>query len=616
MTTFLLALHYLFLAVVATGAIAGIGMLLPCPARTDDDGIWAGARSFGAGLAIAIFITIGLGLAGLIRAWAILPLLGSLAAAGWYRGCRVGWPIRGWRGLPPAPKVFIAIGGAILSLIGVNLLIGGMCPCMMQDALWYHLSVPLQWALTGRAEAFPCVMPSNYSLGMESIYAVALLFSDEILCSMLYAVVVLVLIAAMVAAARRFAGWMGGVVAAAVVVPLAAITAPVVPANDLAASLVLLIGFVSLAKSLENERANHLAVGFLFGTAMAIKIVSVVFSGPIVLIWMIFAARQIGAKRLAAAAGLIGCGFALAYLPWAARGFIYSGNPVFPVLSGIFPVRPEYQASLDAVTRLHGTYGITPAGIRDALLTGLPQKLAIARDSMDSIFWLILIAALPMVFSPRRSARFQAWVLLSFYFGFVAIQGSNDVLRFISIGYPLAAPVLAMGFVFIADRLRGRGKYALLTVLILAAAFNYAKRQALVAGFHTIQWKYRPVLTKSAIDAFARHAEFGENYLRNTELQAVIDPAARVFLADETHPYYLKRQCIWGDEVAGGAFQKSWSGKSPEQMRDDLRARRVDYVVCLSDRFPVFHEMESRKYLRKIKPNTPHAMHVSVWKLE
>lgn len=619
--TGLLAIYYFFLSLLIVVAISGIGALILRPMTNEDwlAFIWNRIVRFAAGLATTIFIAITFGSVGLIRAWAILPFLGILSIAGWIKTFRNRSPLPprvSFSSLSKTERVFLCVILGIDFLIFVNILIGGMCPAMMQDVLWYHMSVPMQWVLTGHAHAFPYVMPSNYSLGMESVYSVLLLFSNEILCSMLYAQLIFLVLIAMSISAYRFAGTAGALVTMGCLVPLVAVTAPILPVNDFAAMLVLLIAFYKLARTFEGERTSFFFVGFLLGTALAIKMITLIFTGPILFFWVVFSLKQTRIKALAGSALLIALAFMLAFAPWAVRGFRHSGDPVFPILSSIFPIKPEYMSVFNASRSLNNSYALNFSGVRDALTVALPEKLAFMRDGVEIIFWLILIAVIAMVWSPRRGARFQAFSVLGFYGGFFLLSGRNEIARYFSIGYPIAASTMAMGFALLADRLKPHARYALLAILIFAGVFTYGKHQALVCGFKTVQWKFHPVITTAQIHEFAKIAEFGENYLRNEELRTnYIEPGACVFLADEAFPYYLKRKYIWSDEVAAEGFRKSWAGKSPAQMHEYLQEQGVTHIVSLTDRFPVFEKMESQNLITRISTSTPHTRGINVWKM-
>lgn len=623
MNTLTLSAWYLLQFILIFIIFCGIGsLLLPSFKPVDRaESAWNWVLRYGMGLAASIFIVIFLGLFGMINRWALLSVFVILSGMGIFRYFKSG---RGafvmtkkWE-LKRGEIILFGIGVTIYFALNINVLIGGMCPNMGQDTLWYHLSVPVQWTLTGKAAAFHFVMPSNYALGMEAIYSALLLFSNEILCSMIYCQIVIVLLAGMAVASYRFAGWAGALIVMGCIAPFTTTLAPVPPANDSAAVLLLFIGFVRLAFHIKNARSaihDDILTGFIFGSAIAVKLTSIIFCAPIILFWLVFAFNHARARRFLIALVLLMTTMLIAYAPWAARGFQYCGNPVFPLAKSVFPVKPEYQGMAEASGRLNSSYPLTLNGIQKAI-TDLPDKINYLLTGSDVMFWLMLMAAMALIFNGQKHARFMGWSLIGFYGGFLIMKGHNEVGRYFSIGYPVSAPAIGIAFALLISRMKYRFRILLMIVLIASATGIYSRKQITQANWTTMQWKFRPILTQRAIDQYAQHAEFGQNYLFYSKLRSTIEPDACVFLADETHPYYLKRKCIWGDEVTIGAFQKSWSNKTPEQMREYLEKQNARYVVCLKNNFSLFHSMEQKKMLRRISFESVYAKDLGFWSVE
>lgn len=623
MNTLALSALYLLQFALIFFVFIGIGMLIvPRPRRLDRaERLWNWIECHAAGFSASVLIVIVPGLFGLIKIPVLLPMFILPAIAGFVRYFRSrGETIGG------AEKKIATRGDILLTVIALiiyfalnmNVLIGGMCPNMGQDTLWYHLSVPIQWALTGKAAAFPYVMPSNYPLGMEAIYSAILLVSNEILCSMIYCQVVMVLLAAMVVAAFRYASWPGALIVMGCIAPFTTTGAPVPPANDSSAALLLLVGFVRLGDSLKNTRAgidDNLLTGFILGSAIAVKLTSIIFIAPMIFFWFVFSMGQLRFQCLAATLILFGAGIFIAYAPWGVRGFAYCGNPVFPLAKSVFPVKPEYQGMAEASARLNNSYPLTLSGIQKAV-SDLPEKINYLLTASDVMFWLMLMTAFALIFHKTKAARFFGWTLLAFYGGFLIMKGHNEVGRYFSIGYPVAAPGIAIAFVLLIGQMKYHYRVLFTLVLISAATGIYLSKQITQANWTTIQWKFRPVLTRQAIERYAEHAEFGHNYLFYSKLRTLIEPDARVFLADEMHPYYLKRQCLWGDEVTILPFQQSWSAKTPAQMHEYLTELNMKYVVCLKNDIPLFHQMEESKMLRPIQFESAYSNKLGFWAVE
>lgn len=623
MNTLTLSAWYLFQFVLVGFVFLAIGnLLLPrCDPSGRAETAWNWVLRYGLGLSAAIFVIISAGLFGLIQRAVLLPALAILAGAGivrYFRSRRAALPSAGKWDLTSADKILFGIALIIFVLLNMNVLVGGMHPNMGQDALWYHLSVPIQWTLTGKAEAFPYVMPSNYALGVEAVYSALLLFSDEILCSMIYCQVAMVLLAGMAIASHRFAGWAGATIVMGCIAPFTTTLAPVPPANDSAATLLLLIGFIRIADSIRSDGGriyDGMLTGFILGSAIAIKLTSIIFCAPTIFFWGVFSLGRPRLNRFALTLIVFAAGIVLAYAPWAVRGAQYSGDPVFPLAKKTFPVRPEYQVMADQSERLNNSYPLTITGIRDALI-GVPDKIVYFRS--DVMFWLMPLTVLTLILDRRGFARFLGWSMAGFYGGFLIMKGGSEVGRYFGIGYPISAPAIGIAFALLYDQMKQQRRAfrilapSFLMVLISSAAGTYVFNQIKQASWPVFQWKFKPIVSRQAIDEFARHAEI-RNYILYSKLKNVIEPDARVFLADEVYPYYLKRKCIWGDEVTIMAFQKSWSDKTPEQMHKYLMNQNVKYLICIRNDISILKEMERKKLLRRINLDSEYAKDPGLW---
>lgn len=556
------------------------------------------------GLAIFSWLAAWAGLAGQMRLAAVAPLWTGAAAI----GCGRAWLANRAPGpsLPrPARPRLENLGGktglflaAAALALSVHILIGGLSPDMGHDTMWYHLSVPGQWAVTGRLDAFPLVFPSNYPLAQEALMAPLLLAGDDILCVSLCAQMALALMWTPVFLAYSRYGPRAGLWALAFFpLALAALfaLAPVTVKNDRFAVLLLFAAMAILAsrrcsRRTDAENADAIpsrdtlfAAFFLIGSAVAAKLIAIVFAGALAIVFVIQALRETRASRREAIGG-VALAFAaliLAYAPWGARGLMYSGAPFYPLASGLFPVRAEYQAGLDAMERLHALYPLTPAGVREALLQGTPGKIRHILLTRDVLFAIALTAAGWGVFSRKRWITLQAGAFLIGAAVFLLVRGHSETARFFTMGYGLTLGPVAWLFARLDRRLRGQRMRQIAVLAIwIGCAWTYGGRQRAFAGFETIQWRYRPRVTAEQVWAFARRAEKGEAFAGGRAVRAATPDDASIALVDGHYPFYMERRCLWSDEALGPLDDTLWRDWTPEAILAFLRDNAIEYVVA------------------------------------
>ncbi len=607
MELFLLTLLYLcgFFLILAVSIICGFLILPKLKGEWLSDILWGILLRYGVGLSLLSALVIWSGLLGLLRRWFLLPIVGAMTAWGIYRAIsfgslhilitlfarkRIAWINKDVPGR--MQKVALGVAGIWTLLLSLNILIGAMVPDFGQDAMWYHLAVPGQWALSGRADTLPSVMPSNYALTMEALYAGLLLIGDEILCSLLYAQVTLALLWGLVIVALRFVNWRPGfIIAAAVMTFFATLCAiaPIGAGNDALSSLMLLLAFVILINGFRGD--GHLLstsygflAGFLLGTASAAKLVSIGYCALIMFFYLVggIFSRQKFSQYVRLIIILI-AGVLAAYLPWAIRGWRGSGNPVFPLAANIFHIQSEYKDALISSGHLNSLYPVSWSGFKEALEKGLRGKILFAMTGLDVLFGLVFISALFALTRKEIFWRIQGLLLLSFYGVFFLMKGANEVTRYFSICYPLAMPATVLMFREIFERLKPSLRGLLLAVLLGSAVFTYTKRELQVASFPTNQWRFHPVLTERQRRNYAAHAETGMLYLGFRQIQSLVRKDTYIFLPDCNYPYYLKRRCLWWDEVCGAKWRKSWKEKGTMEVYDFLSHNKFDYILLTQD---------------------------------
>lgn len=304
------------------------------------------------------------GYAGLLRPGALLAVLAAgvmLAVAGWVRSRGrpaarspvVGDPgpgrLRTHRLLPPGLPRWSAVIAA--TAVGFGLL-GGFLPEVEYDALWYHLTFPLQHLRSGRLVDLPCEHMSTVPQHVEMLFAYALLTEDARAAKFVHAGFGLLAAVWTALVAARFVGTRWAVVAGAFVVTTPTLLWEMTTAyNDLALTF-LGIGAIALVLQwrLDGERSILILAAVLLGLGLAGKHLGYLLLAPlmaVVLLVPLVARRRSPADRIADAALFAGIAIAMA-VPWYIRAWILTGNPLFPMFYELFSAAGMEIARWDA----------------------------------------------------------------------------------------------------------------------------------------------------------------------------------------------------------------------------------------------------------------------------
>ncbi|MBI1290861.1 hypothetical protein GC173_06400 [bacterium] len=531
------------------------------------------------GLAILCFVTSVLGLIGVLYWWVALPLLVLIGGAGlWRSPFRAAMPSRS---AVPVPAVLAVAVPAYMVLAGA------LVPDMSQDSMWYHLSVPQQWSFTGRLDAMPSVFPSCYPLAVESLYAALIPVGGAMLCSTVYGISAILVWLLVGLLAERVAGrWAAGV-AMCLWIPLQATftLAPVPAGNDLTAALFLLAGITMILLPLLDEGEPSLPPwlvgGFVLGQAIAAKPLCIPFAGMALLVASVSQWRRGSAALVAFAAASVA--ILASYLPWAIRGFLTTGLPVFPLGAGVLPVREAFLPTIGASKSLNSLYPLNGAGIWEAATKGAYRKIYMALHVGDALFLMAPLSALAGFASTRGRHRLVPLTFLAMWAPTLLLQGANEVLRYMALCYPLAAVALAQFLAATEARIGISVRRMLPWLLLCAAMGHYLGHQRRVASFRTIHWPWRPLLTESDQMAYARRSETGGAFVSFRVIRSLIPEAELVLMPDCPAPYYLHRPAIWNDyAVHEGGIAQRWAGFSADEAAAYIGQTKIQWILITS----------------------------------
>jgi hypothetical protein len=238
---------------------------------------------------------------------------------------------RAWFTLPVA---------AYLAFFAVLLFVQAIAPEIQYDALNYHLAVPRIYLQHHRLVATPWIMQSWLAGGADMNYLIAMLLANQT-AAKLYNLAFLALTAAGVYVfARRHLPPASPLIAAALVVttPLLAWEGTTTY-TDLPSACFCLLALVAAARWLEGRAPAWLVVaGLLAGFAISAKLIAGLLVAPLAVVVLVASLARSGVPLRGRLAPVLA--FATptcaAALPWPLVRYLQTGNPVFPLLNGIF----------------------------------------------------------------------------------------------------------------------------------------------------------------------------------------------------------------------------------------------------------------------------------------
>ncbi|HEY6146156.1 MAG TPA: hypothetical protein VIZ69_00600, partial [Thermoanaerobaculia bacterium] len=364
----------LFFALWIVGRFVGRAFRLSLPDAASERLVELALGFAAFSVAVRVLGFAGLASRGGVLALLIVPLLLLLQAR------RTG-------SLPPFPRLSLArgwrVGLAVLALLPLPM---ALAPAVSYDALVYQLRFPEMTLWTGRWAVDPANSPSFFPAATETLYVATLALDPSgISAQLVHWGFFLLVLASLVVLGRAFGGGIAGECAALLFasIPAAGIVAGW-SWSDMPLCFALLASAVALAAG---------AVGpavALLGLAAACKYSGLALAVPL------FAACAVAAatgKRSVALAGGIAAAAVVA-APWYAFNWAATGNPVYPLLPGVFG------GSLETASRIVN-WSASPEGGSWASYVFRPGTLD---SDVGGVGMLLAFAAAAWALRSRRPA--------------------------------------------------------------------------------------------------------------------------------------------------------------------------------------------------------------------
>ena len=237
--------------------------------------------------------------------------------------------------------VLLAVAAAVgLWLAGATIPPGLASPTDSYDVLEYHLQVPREYFEAGQISELPHNCYSYYPLGVEMLFLLSMCLRNGAYAGMyaaqlthgLFAVLA---VAATLMALRRTDRTHARISSALLATCPWVIYLSSLAMVEMAELCYLMLALLWLRKWMNERRVGSAwCIGLMLGSACAVKYLSVGrVAGPVLAVMLAAAViKRKGLAHISLAAVLTAALFA----PWLVRNAVYTGNPVFPLATGVF----------------------------------------------------------------------------------------------------------------------------------------------------------------------------------------------------------------------------------------------------------------------------------------
>jgi len=307
---------------------------------------------------------------------------------------------RGWVVWAAAFAVFVGL------LFVRNLLLGSI---VEDDG--YHLTAPKRWLSAGALDYLPTYTHTNAPMGFEMLYMVAMVIGGAVLAKTVHLCAGVLALLGVVLLARR----LGHASAGALVVSVLLIENPLFDLPmlqkiyvDLPACWLLMSALIVWSVWRETLEPRLLAVSALSaGFTASFKFTALLSAFALALIacrrlWLKGASLRTVASTFAG----YGCVSALPVVPWLFRNWSVSGNPVFPMFSGLIPTRDFSPENAEVFGRFFKLYNWG---------FGLPlseeQRVWVLFAVASGVLAALAVAVARASSEPKRELLIFCWVL-------------------------------------------------------------------------------------------------------------------------------------------------------------------------------------------------------------
>ncbi len=536
------------------------------------------ALAFGLGEAAFSYLYFALGLVGGLRFWVLVPLaiLGTVFFfPAFFRECRQ--MVR-----KAAPYIASSLLASFIILILLLIYaLGAAVPEREVDSLWYHLAAPLRYIMNGGfIQLVPFNMPSHYPMNVHLHYTLSLVVGNDTTAKAFIFCHFFPLLLLLWSVTRRYASAQWGMIAIAIYLCCMHFRLPVMVNVQRAVYFHVFLSMALLWTALETRNRKLFWFAALFcGMAMGTKFNGVLFGyigeWLLLLIWFFVLRKetfQTGFKLWVGHS-------AIAWLmmsPWLIKSWIYTQNPLYPMLGTVFPTKEHFVPAMLSNANNHGL-NILKSDSLSEFLGQIGVNLNWLLYNADLIFFLGLLAVIVLHIYRKREWRLPVFSCTIAYGLFTLLWGS-DIARLFAVNYGAVVLLITLMLSTI-ERHTSYGHWV--TRLMLVCLFlTFAQQRYFYLRSPNINWFGQPALSETGREEWLTSREVVDRELfRMKEWMDQHVPQNEELYGYRTgYLFYLDRPYIVSGAHFGEPMQK-WAEQGAEYIAEQLRELNVKWVM-------------------------------------
>jgi Dolichyl-phosphate-mannose-protein mannosyltransferase len=457
---------------------------------------------------------------------------------------------------------------AFIIVTSVLCLLPALTPPFEYDSLEYHLGAPADYVRAGHIIFLPHNFYSNMPQVTEMLYLLAMTISSDVAAKMLHWGFGVLGALAVYAVAVRLWGRRVALTAAALFYCIPYIEDLSSTARiDLATTFFAVLTFGALLQEKETKKGEQ----WLWLSAMAAgATLATKWTASAVVLLPAVACVIICRKSVRLAAGYLLVAL-LPVVPWILKNWLLTGNPVYPLLYGMFP-SPYWSPQQAAMLAEKHSPHFDANGLKE--LWELPWRYSFTENGALPVL-LMTAPLILLVRNADRAARYAAWMLVTAFAGWYLF--TFRPWRFLFPVFPLAAMVGAFALDAVDKWCR-----ALVAVVMVVGLAVMGLNLVIDIEIPEQVPPHMSILTyvlgqQSRQDFIAR---IGRGALEPIEWMNQNLPAdAKVLYVGEGRAYYAKQTVLWS--TAFDQHPLDEIDRVPadvESLREALHARGIKYV--------------------------------------
>ena len=553
--------------------------------------------SMGIGLGVLMYSTLLLAAIGLLYTWAGYGLLIILGIAS-ITGLKLRLPTKKKPIKKQKENSFtwiekIICVGIILTL--VVCFVSCLTPNVAWDAAVYHLNAPKMYIQAHQLIYIPLNLCSNMPLNIEMLYTLSMLIQGIQLANLIHLSFCILILLSIYAFSVRYFNKQAGLLAAAIFLANPVTIFEISIAYiDLALAFYYLLALYGFFLWMDSKKQGFIPLMAIFsGIEMGIKYTGVfggfaIVIGIILKMWLIDKAKF--SKILKNVLLFAGVSF-LPFAPWLIKSYIFTGNPVYPMLYDIFGGKDWNKEIGDGFGRLMHSLGMGRRWL-DYLL--LPWNIVICGNYGPKTFDNA-VTPLGLIFIPLllfiKGVNNVIPCLLAYIFTFLALWAvSSQQSRFLLPILPLISLIsgYTIGGIFEQGKWIKRLYYPVLIGVFISFCYT------IVPNLFNTCYDLPVVAGLESKDAYLTRTF--QPYAAFKYINEKLPQSANILFLWENRGYYCDKRYM-----ADSAFEASYMLQmirrcgSAEGLYVKLKELKITHILLNKNLAAIFYDRKSKE---------------------